>query len=190
MQARLSAEVDKRDKLEQQGRRWQVEISGLKHYEGEPNCCKSVVTKIASLMKKDNQNIVFDVQDVGIAHRTYNKSNIIVQFSSRTARNIFFNARFSLKNIRPEQVSVQYLGKGLDFIFVNEVLSFDRRELMFKVRAFCKTHGVSGVRVEKGFIKIFDKKLNIDTLIKDDGDLVRFRHRFTDQNFKRGPHGY
>ena len=174
LRSQLSAEVVKRDSLEQQGRRWQVEISGLKHYEEEQACCKSIVTKIATLMR----DVPLELSDVDVAHRTYNKKNIIVQFSNRTARDRFFAGRFSLKNIGPDQVDANYQGEGLDYIFINEVLSFDRRALLYKVKTFCKAHGISGVRVEKGLIKVIDKDEQINATFRNESDLERFKSRY------------
>ena len=174
MRSQLSAEVVKRDNLETQGRRWQLEIAGLQHYEAEPSCCKAVVTKIASLMT----DVAMDVSEVDVAHRTYNKRSIIVQFANRTARDRFHAGRFSLKNIRPEKVDEKYAGEGLDYVFINEVLSFDRRQLLYKVKTFCRANGISGVRVEKGTVRIFYKKEQLNVTFRNESDFERFKTRY------------
>ena len=123
-------------------------------------------------------DVALDISEVDVAHRTYNKKNIIVQFSNRTAHDRFHAGRFSLKNIRPDKVNVKYAGEGLDYIFINEVLSFDRRALLFKVKTFCKSHGISGVRVERGIVRVIDKNEQINATFRNESDLERFKARY------------
>ena len=153
----LQVEIGKRDNLENQDRKYNLEFSGVPKKEDENP--KQLVNKI---MKAVGVNESIDTID--IAHRKM-AGGIIARFKTRTVRDEVYGKRFALVG-----KSSRSLGFTEDFqLYINESLTFDRSQLMKFVRDEVKTfnlnlpkerklkvktlHGVIKVKEPDGFYK-------------------------------------
>ena len=148
------------DNLAQYGRRDQLEVNGFPQYENE-----NTREIIVSLIKKlDMENI--DASHVDVTHRLSTKQNspIIIKFTSRTARNIFFDARKVLKNKTIGDFGFEINPNSKNKIFINESLTPDKKMLFKDVRAECTRKGFKYTWSRNGMI--FAKKDEKSTAIK------------------------
>ena len=139
----LKEEKTKRNSLEQHGHLNQVEISGVPLQDDEDckkNCCRNVA-KLA--------NAKIESADIDVAHRLPG-GGIIVQFASRTARDILFNSKSNLKGktvkdrgLSPPKTKEGVETKGL--IFINEGLTQETKSLLFETRKKCKTLNINRI---------------------------------------------
>ena len=86
----VKAEALKRDDLENQQRRYNVELSGFPKVEGED--CRVVVADLMRHLGCKN-----GIDSVDVAHRKMS-GGIIARFSTRSARDELYQRRFDLKN--------------------------------------------------------------------------------------------
>ena len=147
----LKEEKTKRNSLEQHGRLNQVEISGVPLQDDED--CKKIVAEIAKLA-----NAKVECTDIDVAHRLPG-GGIIVQFASRTARDILFNSKSNLKGktvkdlgLSPPKTKEGVETKGL--IFINKGLTQETKSLLFETRKKCKTLNINRIWTNKGIIKV------------------------------------
>ena len=76
---------------------------------------------------------------IDITHRLSSNSNspIIVKFTTRTSRNLFYEARKGLKNLTIANFGFNPLKGSKNKIFINESLTPDKKSLFKKVRERC-----------------------------------------------------
>ena len=125
----VSTEQEKRIQLEQYERREMVEIRGIPMEQGED--CIRITEQICALVGMTNNDIV------EIAHRIKN-GDITVKFRDRSSRDLLYKNKEKLK---------EKTAKYLDFqeenlIFINELLAFDTRKLLYDVQQKCGEIGI------------------------------------------------
>lgn len=155
---------------EQYSRNKNIEISGVKETPGEN--LEEILDNLARFMNVQD----YSPQDVDIMHRVPSRKKneaypkIIVQFKNRTRRNAW------LKNKRHGVTSGNLIG-GQDStkVYVNEHLTMEFKELLYKAKQAGKPHGYNIVWFNSG--KVLAKKEYTDTKlirIHSEEDFYKF----------------
>ena len=171
MRRDLEVESAKRDQLENQDRKYNLEISGVPITKDEdPKELVAKVMEVAGAMHGEDA--------IDIAHRKA-AGGIIALFHSRSVRDEVYDRRFNLQGKSSLDLGKNFTVKN--DLYINESLTFDRSVLMKQVRDRLKEHnknlpkddrrkcktaqGIIKVTDETGtYQKIFTKK-NLDDIL-------------------------
>ena len=151
----LDIESSKRDQLENQDRKYNLEISGVPFRRDEEP--KELVAKVMGVAGAG----AYGEADIDIAHRKM-AGGIIVRFHSRTVRNDVYDKRFNLQGKTSLDLGLGFTEKN--DLYLNESLTFDRSVLMKEVRDELKVYNKNlpkddklKVKTQQGYIKVRDK---------------------------------
>ena len=96
-----------------------LEISGIPFIDGQhsvSDCCKQLVVDVAM-----TADVEMAISDVDVAHRLPSAVNtVIVQFTTRTARNRLWYGKMRLKGKTVEDVGIAKPQGKAGYIFINE----------------------------------------------------------------------
>ena len=122
--AKIKTLMDDLNNLEQYGRRMMVDVRGIPREKTEDHIIKN-------LAKLTNSGI--DINDIDITHRTSssNEASIIVKFTSRKARDMFFKSKKNLKGKTTKDLGYKQENK----IFINESLTAQNGDLLRTARS-------------------------------------------------------
>lgn len=132
-----------------------LEISGIPFVEGQhtmSDCCKNLVVDVSAAA-----GVEMSFSDVDVAHRLPKSVNtVIVQFSSRTARNRLWFGKRGLKGKTVECLGLPKPEHNAGYIFVNEQLSPYNKMLLQEVKKQCDYVGIERkcVFTKKGVIHV------------------------------------
>ena len=155
MRQDLNVESFKRDQLENQDRKFCLEVSGVPQSDDEDP--HKLVEKVMELAGATQRAAAID-----IAHRKY-AGGLIVRFHSRTDRDQVYDKRFQLKGKSSLNMDMDFVEKN--DLYINESLTFDRSVLMKIVRDEVKVYNQGKPKEQKlkvktvgGYIKVTDKR--------------------------------
>ena len=163
------------DNLEQYGRRDQLEISDFPLTK-EDDTDKIITDMIEKL------EVPIDRSQVDIIHRLSNNENssIIVKFTSRTARNLFFQERTKLKDLTIADFGYTPGENSKNKIFINESLITQEKKILFKkVRERCSKakYKFSWTRQGVIYVKKDDKSKTSKIFSESDLHVIRITPR-------------
>ena len=148
---KLDVEVAKRELLEANGRKINMEISGIPEEEDEDP--KALVAKVMTLVGS-----VTPPEAIDVAHRKMN-GEMIVKFRTRHERDEVYDCRFALAG----KTSLNLGFRNKRYLYFNENLSIEKGQLMHDVRAYMKSinEGKSKetyykIKTENGKIKVMN----------------------------------
>ena len=133
----LAKEATKRDSIENQGRKYMLEFSGVPEADNETSeDCKKICAKVLALAGYNDALATID-----LAHRKMNKS-IICLFKERSLARKAYAVRFNLKGKTSENIPGFEDIQGNE-LYINESLTFDRSIIRAQMAAKCKilNHG-------------------------------------------------
>ena len=119
------------DSAENQNRKHMIEIDGIpiqKEEVEDRNWCLTKAKEICDLI-----GVPEIKQQIDIAHRLFNK-RIIVTFSSRSARNVFYLSRFKLKGKTIADLKIIKSANDKGIIWINESLTARRKRILSKTK--------------------------------------------------------
>ena len=156
---------------EQYTRRTMVEVNNIPKQESEKENSLDIIYKLLDLLKLN-----LDRKTIDVAHRLSDKpdSPIIVKFTTRSARDLFFNNRSRLANH-----TIADLGCNIDpnkkskKIFINESLSHSIKVLFKEVRNQCEKKNYSYAWTRNGVIFIRKNKDSQAIRINSEDDFSR-----------------
>ena len=156
---------------EQYTRRTMVEVNNIPKQESEKENSLDIIYKLLDLLKLN-----LDRKTIDVTHRLWDKpdSPIIVKFTTRSARDLFFNNRSRLANH-----TIADLGCNIDpnkkskKIFINESLSHSIKVLFKEVRNQCEKKNYSYAWTRNGVIFIRKNKDSQAIRINSEDDFSR-----------------
>ena len=161
-QARISRNSQELNDLQQYGRREMVDISGVPRTRNENT--DKIAIAVASLM-----GVTLEEKDISTSHResASPKAPIIVKFTTRKTRNLFFENRKLLKNFRVKDLDIAGECKCDSKIYVNESLTPINSEIFRETRyvfghyyKYIWTHnGITFAKVNKDSTKTFFRSI-------------------------------
>ena len=151
LERKLEVEIAKREALEANGRKINMEIAGIPEEEGEDP--KALVAKVMTLVGSTTPPEAIDV-----AHRKFNRE-MIVKFRTRHERDEVYDKRFALGG----KTSLNLGFRTKKLLFFNENLSIEKGQLLHEVREYMKPINEGRnketyfkIKTVNGFIKVMN----------------------------------